>query len=1097
MATASNDSSRHRDPVVDANPDLTRKRQRFSEEALSATSPSSNNSVVVEAIENEASGPVVDSSDLILEHGSIKMEQNSNSFLPLADTKFADESPIEQTQILIRHLDARRYLTPKIFQNLTSWLSRHIEQFQDDSSRHTVYLNDQEFFGGLGQLMCNILSSEDLFTTEAIIDFGQVRLTNLITTFLRLTHKLSTCIVACLPDVVTATIARRDSGQTRGQQRVDLLWHVQVIELVLDARKKTTLIDLQLRLEQPQRRTQGSGTGTCLDAQTIDAILHLLQRLCQCHRDIALTWPTIGAILGITQTIDLTSYECTEQFMEAAHRYIHPTIREKHPRALPDGFHEKFVTASQNILETLLRVRPNEIHDLYHHFVQSDGDALLPQSAPDQSWTESLRTICHHKDSIAIELLTTCWVLEALKSFIFSDIMDVRGCGIIQLGKRLVELHRAAQLTSYRLEHPVVQFVARFLRSNEFTKYIFGPNSHANLISHSQNIFGFLAATYAYTDVDTDIIWNACTTSVEAEFVKASFDVFVDLIRHLEWERLLHLASKYIHTAPEKLGKDAVDSLEHLLKKMASMRGHQLGSQGHLATAFISVDILKQHYARHESKASPELCQIAMAELTRYAYHDRFLASDQIQILERCIPDLVKPSEHALESAVVVVLFLKHAQNPDVYNNLASPSIISAVAAELIKYIDRCRETPPVRSAPRLACISHRIEVVLRLMAISDFEIGQDMMGDLFIHCFGGLAVDTMARNDAWARLRSLVLEGAPPYFHAFIRKFLTHLFRDEVPRMALQDFSPPLMDMLYRELVNETQTKDLRLQFDRLLDLPVWSKLVEVAELACEPNNREIALTNLSSILFDMPYMKHPLEVVRSTVETCHTKFIRERIDRLRSSYALRDSEPTDAIQYVAQQLDLLNMILHKSKAAASKPNLSRPLEICLTVDDKEADLVFTMELYIGSAPKQKAITVRAASTTTLADLLTVLPGITKSTHNRIIVKGRELNQETEANRQLIDIDLQPSCLMAVCPKYSFDNIEVIFTFDQVGTVERELREHYERLEILLHGPLEIAHKVSLTLAGVVCHADFFTDVCILKESAISTASQAACHLV
>jgi hypothetical protein len=118
-------------------------------------------------------------------------------------------------------------------------------------------------------------------------------------------------------------------------------------------------------------------------------------------------------------------------------------------------------------------------------------------------------------------------------------------------------------------------------------------------------------------------------------------------------------------------------------------------------------------------------------------------------------------------------------------------------------------------------------------------------------------------------------------------------------------------------------------------------------------------------------------------------------------------------------------------------------------------------------------SVSVRAASTATLADLLAVLPDITKSTDNRIIVKGRELNQETEAKKRLVDIDLRPSHLMAICPKYRFDNIEIIFTFDQVGVVERELREHYDRLEVLLHGPPEIAHKVILPFAGASFHAD------------------------
>jgi ubiquitin carboxyl-terminal hydrolase 34 len=351
-----------------------------------------------------------------------------------------------------------------------------------------------------------------------------------------------------------------------------------------------------------------------------------------------------------------------------------------------------------------------------------------------------------------------------------------------------------------------------------------------------------------------------------------------------------------------------------------------------------------------------------------------------------------------------------------------------------------------------------------------------------------------ITRDDAWICLRDLTLDKTTPYFSTFMFRLLSYLFRDEIPKMAPQDFSAASMEMLHRMLVDNARSEQIRLEFDHLLDLPMWLKLVDIAELACEPRIREIAIMNMSMVLFDMPHMQNSSKINQVHVESCHTRFIQERIDRLHRSYALIDSSPADAKQLVLQQIDLLSFILNKSKKTAADYNQSKPLEICLAAD-AEATLSYTLELFIGLGPKYQSIAMKAAPSAKVSDLVGRLPVITNTMENRIIISGREVDQANEEDKLLKDIVTQPSRKMAVCPRYNFDS-DISFTYGQIGVVERELLHHYDRLETLLHGPPAIARKVCLFFFNGPHNADVFSGVTIFEESSMSNAREAASRL-
>ncbi|KAK1020117.1 hypothetical protein LTR33_019209, partial [Friedmanniomyces endolithicus] len=148
--------------------------------------------------------------------------------------------------------------------------------------------------------------------------------------------------------------------------------------------------------------------------------------------------------------------------------------------------------------------------------------------------------------------------------------MDIRACGITMLVSDLVKLfEKYCKHSIDGSKHPVIQYAARFLKQNALTSYIFSADSHATLISHCGDIVSFLGETGAYTDGETDIIWRACTASVEADFANASFTVLQQVCSHLDSDRLLYAVQKYAATPIVAISSPAaIDLLPILFRSL-------------------------------------------------------------------------------------------------------------------------------------------------------------------------------------------------------------------------------------------------------------------------------------------------------------------------------------------------------------------------------------------------------------------------------------------------------------------------------------------------------------------------------------------------
>ncbi|KAK4503083.1 hypothetical protein PRZ48_006510 [Zasmidium cellare] len=1056
MASANTDPAWARDEAADANPDLTRKRQRLSEET--ETSPlSTDGDVVIEALPPDEIGTSFDNA--IALDDDTTMPPFSETFILAPEVAM---SAAGQFNWLCERA-AGLPIDGSIFRALASWLTEHLDQTRDHDFFLDSYVDEHEFFGKLGQACSAILErQEDLLEPKEIQRYGVAALTRSADDFVDAVYELSSRVLRVLPSFVDSTIARRDSGQvSKTRQHLDLLSYVVILAQTLTYHRANQVLgffsaslDFKSVSSGKRRRNEFAK-----QLESMGSLLDLLKKLAQCHREITNAWDGIDATLRIFNAVGLPSDDDERAVMDLAHLYILPVICEKHPRALPDNFHELAMTLSTCLLKRLAtNADAAGCATLYESYIKSENDALMMESSHDAGVVDLLQSVSGGDHATLVELLTTAWTLARLKSFIYSDIMDVRSCGITLLSQKLLELYNEHRSGHDNFEHPVLQYVARFMRANELTKYIFGPNSHASLVNHSQNIIGFLAATFAYTNLESDIIWHACTNSVETEFVKASFTVLADLSRYLDLDHLLYLANKYAVTPPSKLGKDAVESLTDLFQKV-QIKSSELNDHKHrLATAFISMDIMMRVANVHDQAPLLQLRNTARNELSRFAT-PAYNKDDRAQIFSRCIPNLLHANEHATTSVEIIAMFLPCIQTPQESLELLDMLPVQAVVEEVGQYVTSWREAEdPSRNATAIPGLQTRLDFVVRLMSLPGTNPDEQVRASLFRYTVGDMGLNNVARDLCWgALLRFLSF----PELAAVSHSLITHFLEKEAFQLDLRFMTPQLIKLFGHSL--QTQVKQNATPDDdsHILEVPAWQKLVQAAESVDVPQVSQPATYAICDMLFNQ--LGHS-EGARLAAAKCHSDFARQQISHICDDFVNLDTVGSAAI---CQKISLLDAVLQKSRQSASSFTPGLDTDLCLATQPADELFQCMTQVYCGGHGQPKSYRLQANRTTTVLELQARLSAITGAAENRIIVGGKAIDLETQSKEPLATLGVQASGGILISPKHTMDSdLSIVLT--PPGTVEQEVLTHFDDLERLLDGPDDVAQKAYQFLATI-----------------------------
>lgn len=1054
---ATNATSSPRDATVDANPDLARKKQRLSEDD-DGNDSAAEDTVLIEACEPEDIGASLDTAIEI--EDDMSMPLYSDTFRPPDKAQ-----PLEHVDKTLREIaGGQYYLQVDTFKTLSNWLHEHLKETLNDPPEvwQQQYLDlDSEFFARFGQLTQTMLTVSDLFEAA---DINKPGMKAGIQGFFVNICELSCRFITLLPVIITSILSRRDSAvpDTAVAHPVELFLYINVALQSLPAYSDIPRSCKRLALDTAAIHSRNvHSLSQPLVVQALGTVVKLLGGA---MRQIKDSWLLLHNTLKLfTHVLREASYasfpdSVFEEIMEVLKACILPAICAKHPGALPEGFHMNFIeTGKVGLLRFSQEHDQAQAEQVYLRFVKSDEEAIVSEGVSDDSISTTLADISQNDVGALGQLFATSWIMQASIAYVRSDIMNVRNIGLHVLKHELRTAYDHAN-KSGDLEDIFVQHAIRFLRKNEITKYIFSPDSHASLISESCMIVSFLTETGTYTDQETDVIWRACTTSVEADFVKASFWVLEQQLGFLDFRHVLYILQKYAKTPIDSLSAAAAGLLPKTLMTLERFYGATFDQKDRLRLAFAIIEVLKHVDASSPSAFSGDLRKALHTAVGKFASRS-FTTEDRRELLGRLLPDIEQYSAAGTTAAEVLLILLQYQLPQEDAEVILAMLPVNTAVDDLQAFVSSNRTAPITNFVINSAIV--RFSCVLRLMSLDTRASSEQTLEKLFEAMFGVGALGEYARAAAWDRLHSLTTaDGAPV---AAINLWRNAMQR-YVPSLPTALVNPRLIDLICTYIQEECAKGSEHGDYGLLLQHPLWEALFRFATTCDDGPVVRTATTAITHLLLDYPAANAKISAFCDGAISCQTKFVRNTVRALKDAFDKLQVETTSlAERGLFRMLDMLHSILmHSRRFNGVFARATKHDALVLGPSTEESDrLSFTLQIY-DTGPQPQIVSVEASKTATVLQLLGSLPSKTGAAANRVIAAGREITGLT--THTLEDAGVQDSGVIQIRPRYKQD-----FNFDHLlmstGPVEKEVAAQFDSLEALVDGPSMIAEKVRASL--------------------------------
>ncbi|KAK5174763.1 uncharacterized protein LTR77_001846 [Saxophila tyrrhenica] len=1056
MAPA-NTTSSPRDHAADDNPDLARKRQRLSEDP--GASP--EGSVIIE----EVGGPEDFGSNM---ENAIRIEDDPGLTASYQEAfqHFSKFSPVEQLRFILDRLAKNHYLDPALFSWFADAFARHIAETTTESQTwNQHYLEDEaEFFNTLARVSYELLAVGDLF--DSSVDLGHGDMQTAFTNFVISVQTLCRRTIPLLPAAVKTTLSRRDSAHGSSRpQTLDSLIFLLVAERALDTRGAAVTAFCSVKHATKLKDAFRQGVMNLTDDRVFQATTSLIQDISGSARQLKDSWAFLDSALAtFFICVDLRPGDQfpkveVEAVLDVLYQSIKPAVCGKHPRALPELFHVKTLTWGECLINSHAQSsKGSSAENLYERFLKSSTDALFPQATGNESTATSLWRISGRDDKVSANLLGMSWFLQGATAFIRSDIMDVRTAGAIALKDRLIGLHTDCGKMEDGFEHPIVQYVVRFLRENEMTAYIFGPESHAGLINQGRDVIVFLAATNTHTRVETDIIWRACTTSVEADFAKAAVGVLRLVMLHLDLDHLFYILEKYATTPVTEVGTQAVDFLPELVTLMERRTIDAKDEPNRLKVAFAGIELLKHADTDSPSALISRIRHCAMAAIGRFA-NSRCTFEQRAEIYKYCVPEVLQMSQHATTAFEVFSYFIGSGVPPAEINLMLDLLPICAAVDELC-HSARAQNGHGDADVD-IHAVTIRLDTILRMMQATEAKVDAATCERLYTDVFGSADIMPAVRNAAWEKLHRMASVTAAD---TPATRLWQGFMQDHVPSLPAELASAELVQMVSMQVRSQCSSAEVQADYTKMLRLPLWHAIERFAVSSSQAQVKKLGIDVILDMLFDFP---SKAQVPTASILRCHAEFAMALLDKLGQSFRnVQESDNAeDGLQFL-NGMTLLFFLLRASKVNKILPELDADHEL-LVVDEAKgpADgMILDVQIY---GPEIQPLRYRAMArqSTKVPTLLSSLPQVTSAGQHRIIAGGLEITHEND--KTLAELGVHHLGVLMIRPVFATgDDIDKCVT--PAGPVEQEILAQYSSVEAFLTGPDPLAQKALPVLQEV-----------------------------
>jgi ubiquitin carboxyl-terminal hydrolase 34 len=953
------------------------------------------------------------------------------------------------------------YLDPEVFSNFAAWLKQHLAETAHDKSRWQLkYLADAEFFDALAKFSHNIFQYTDLF--DPAIPSHPIQ--RIVHEFYMALTRFCIRMVSIIPKMLEEPLTRRDSVQPTGtgQDRVPFSSYLNVLEEVLDPSncfakmlQKSFGMNALANAENVARLLLSQDSAIA----SLNAILLSLSIRPRAFTD---AWHVIAITISVmSRTLRCADTEYhsgdgrtqVDKMYMTIGEYVVPAVCQKHPRALPREFHNQLTKHVSCTLEITVMHRPMaSVLDLYRAITQ--GDHALSCGIVDEPATElKLNEACRNDRATLAELIKDLWLLQVLKGYVSTDILDIKSKGIVTL--RALLKHSYNTHHTKGSDHPVLQYLARFLRIGNYTEYIFSADSHASLVKECSDVVGFLAATGTYTDHETDLIWRACTTSVEAEFVKASFEVLTAMLTYVRPPQVLHMARKFAQTQASALGPYAVTFLG---EAFAHFKLTNKNSEMRLAPMRIAFDILKRLDLDAPAPTTSALRHVALRQI--HALKDPPHGLDQREILyAMCVSEIKRRTKHATSSMEIFATFLSKPGQEEAGHILDLLPVRLALD-ELVHVVRGDVKDQEGGSHTTLDSVRIHLELVIRLIGLSEFAEDKELEERLWVHTIGDAAISSLAREHALDCFISTPQHTKNP---SSVEKLFLRGVDQFLPTMSVDCATLRLVAFLHSK-VKEAAMALLLEDLESILEDQSWQQLLRLATTTPSDGIAAAGLSSINDILF-------PGHIPRDNPHAIalQAAFVRRHIDSLQSLQSLQEDQDTARRRIsINRGITLLETVLRHSKAFQPKViGDVHPIELA---GSEAADRIeFTVHIH-GPQGSPIARTVQALEDCHLSDLGKALQSTSGVANHDLVLNGSLARFEDISSRTLHEAGIKSSSVVSIRPRYTFD-CDFSKVFASTSAVESEIRARFGLLESLLDGPHEVTERVSCTNQMLIRH--------------------------
>ncbi|KAK6433111.1 hypothetical protein LTR95_010713 [Oleoguttula sp. CCFEE 5521] len=1034
-----------RNHAADSDDSLARKRQRMSEE----------NDPVIE---------VFDPEDIDTDAGNaIVIEDDDDK---MATTNFSDTFDIlpnyvsvdRQLTALVEWLDSTHYNHPHAFVKFTEWLYAHVVNTEHDTRTWKLrYVQEERFFGWIADVVLKFFDATDLFEPDTLDKTRILELRHHVAQMFDALAQLSIRMVSLLPGILDGVMARRDSVRppNAGQQQLPLGAYVTILARLLDP---LTTVGRYLRFNRitDMAEVRGSTLHKLLSSATsnVTSLNTVLLVLSSGPREFTDPWPTISSAITVSvETMEQAgdafqaseSRSQVEELLKSVNTFVVPTICQKHPRALPGDFHVRLIHQITALLSTAIKPRSmDSALGLYQvccsPTLEADGEA---SSATSVAW--KVQDISDGDLPTLSELVMYEWLLHVLKGYVSTDILDIRSKGIVALTETLKAAHAAHDANP---SHPVLQHLARLLRTGNFIGYIFSVDSHASLVKECASVVAFLAATNTYTDHETDVIWRACTTSVEAEFVKASFDVLQEMLKYVAADQIVYMLKKYPDTSASDLGSHAlrffVDALYCLRTKVEYVSSPAV----RMEPPRICYAVLKRLDSDPPSE-SRTLLRLAAVDQIRTLTVPPYSLADRARFYETWIKSIADNDEHATSSLDILLQFLEPPTPEEGKLILEMISVDSALEV-LTAFVSKSSEAQLGCFSPREA-INIRLDVLLHLIGLVEDYRAPDLEERLWSYTIGDRALNSQAREDAlnlFTRTSKATChpESITALFERCIEKYL--------PQLSAEHATPGLVTFLENRVLTHHQALSVG-EPDIVFGTVSWQQLMRFALTTPNLVVSSAAVAAISQFLFSKTTRDAVVpDVTLYTVR--QADWTRRLINTLPDLRASASDESSDLL--LQRSVGLLETIHYHSIAPAQRAT-GGSTNVLLEGGTSDEFITFTVDIFGPQSHPKKRI-IKARTDCTIGELDDFLRLITGTEEHNLVRHSTKTCLSDIAAQTFDEAAIANKSLINIQPKYTYE-CDFVKVFAAGNTVEEEILLNFSELEALLSASNGVAEKV------------------------------------